>query len=89
MITRKEYFMFRPIVFSDEACTACNNCVNVCLMEILQKNPEKGKPPLVVYPEECAYDGACWMHCPHREAGAIKVVPPLPMRVSILRGKDK
>ncbi len=78
--------MFRPVVFSEEVCKGCNICVDVCLMEILEKNPEKGKPPIVAYPDECAYDGACWMHCPHREAGAIKIVPPLPMRVSILRG---
>jgi NAD-dependent dihydropyrimidine dehydrogenase PreA subunit len=55
----------------------------------LQPNPEKGKPPVVAYPDECAYDGACWIHCPLRDQGAIKIVPPLPMRVSILRGKSK
>ncbi len=81
--------MFRPVVFNEEVCKGCNNCVDVCLMEILQENPEKGKPPIVTFPDECAYDGACWMHCPHREAGAIKVVPPLPMRVSILRGASE
>jgi len=81
--------MFRPIVFNEEVCTACNKCVDVCLMEILQPNPEKGKPPVVAYPDECAYDGACWMHCPSGDKGAIKVVPPLPMRVSILRGKSR
>lgn len=84
----KELIMFKPLKFSD-ACKGCNTCVEVCLMEILQRNPEKGKPPIVAYPDECAYDGACWMHCPERKAGAIKVVPPLPMRVSILRHKDK
>jgi NAD-dependent dihydropyrimidine dehydrogenase PreA subunit len=81
--------MFRPIVFNEEFCTGCNKCVDVCLMEILQPNPEKGKPPVVAYPDECAYDGACWMHCPSGDKGAIKVVPPLPMRVSILRGKSR
>jgi NAD-dependent dihydropyrimidine dehydrogenase PreA subunit len=54
-------------------------------MEILQANGEKGKPPTVAYPDECAYDGACWLRCPERDKGAIKVVPPLPMRVSILK----
>jgi hypothetical protein len=29
------------------------------------------------------------MQCPQRGKGAIKIVPPLPMRVSILRGEDK
>jgi NAD-dependent dihydropyrimidine dehydrogenase PreA subunit len=81
--------MFRPIVFNEEVCTGCNKCVDVCLMEILQPNPEKGKPPVVAYPDECAYDGACWIHCPIGDKGAIKVVPPLPMRVSISRGRNK
>ena len=56
--------MFRPIVFDEKACKGCNTCVEVCLMEILQANPEKGKPPTVAYPDECAYDGACWLRCP-------------------------
>ena len=38
--------MFRPVVFNEEVCKGCNNCVDVCLMEILQENPEKGKPPM-------------------------------------------
>jgi NAD-dependent dihydropyrimidine dehydrogenase PreA subunit len=78
--------MFNPITFNEKTCTVCNHCVEVCLMEILAVNPEKGKPPLVKYPDECAYDGACWMQCPQREKGAIKITPPLPMRVSILKG---
>jgi NAD-dependent dihydropyrimidine dehydrogenase PreA subunit len=80
--------MFDPVVFDERVCNGCNKCVEVCLMEILQRNREKGKPPVVAYPDECAYDGACWLHCPSRDKGAIEVVPPLPMRVSILRGKN-
>jgi NAD-dependent dihydropyrimidine dehydrogenase PreA subunit len=81
--------IFRPVIFNEEACTGCNACVEVCLMEILEANPENGRPPLVKYPDECAYDGACWMQCPQQEKGAIKIVPPLAMRVSILRGEEK
>lgn len=81
--------MLRPIVFDEDVCDGCNMCVNVCLMEILAASPEKGKPPTVAYPDECAYDGACWIHCHLREEGAIKVVPPLPMRVSIRWGDRK
>ena len=79
--------MLTPVVFNEKICSGCNTCVEVCLMEILAANPEKGKPPVIVYPDECAFDGACFMLCPLREKGAIKVVPPLPMRVSILRGE--
>jgi len=80
--------IFNPITFNEKTCTGCNHCVDVCLMEILEANPEKGKPPLVKYPDECAYDGACWMQCPQRGQGAITITPPLPMRVSILRGEQ-
>jgi NAD-dependent dihydropyrimidine dehydrogenase PreA subunit len=79
--------IFSPVVFDPDVCDGCNMCVTVCLMEILERNPEKGKPPVVRYPDECAYDGACWMQCHLRDKGAIKIVPPLPMRVSILRGE--
>lgn len=79
--------MFRPIVFNEDVCDGCNLCVEVCPSDILERNSEKGKPPILRYPEECGYDGSCWLRCHLRDEGAIKVVPPLPMRVSILRGK--
>ncbi len=79
--------MFSPIHFNEKTCIGCNKCVDVCLMDIMEKNSEKGKPPVVVHPDECAYDGACWFQCPCRDKGAITITPPLPMRVSILRGK--
>jgi NAD-dependent dihydropyrimidine dehydrogenase PreA subunit len=79
--------VFNPIVFDEKVCKGCNVCVEVCLMEILAANPEKGKTPIVTHPDECAYDGACFIHCAQRDKGAIKIVPPLPMRVSILRGE--
>ena len=78
--------MFRPVIFNEDVCDGCNLCVEICLLDILVRNPEEGRPPVLQYPDECAYDGACWLRCPHRDEGAIKVVPPLPMKVSILRG---
>ena len=80
--------MFNPIQFDEAVCDGCNMCVNVCLMEILAANPDKHKPPVVAYPDECAYDGACWLNCHLRDKGAIRVVPPLPLRVSIKRGEE-
>jgi len=79
--------MFRPVVFDEKVCDGCNLCVDVCPSDILERNSERGKPPLLRYPEECSYEGACWLRCHLRDKGAIKVIPPLPMRVSILRGK--
>lgn len=78
--------MFRPIIFNEEVCNGCNTCVDLCPVDVLAPNPEKGKPPILAYPDECAYDGSCWIHCPLSDKGAIKVVTPLPMRVAILRG---
>ena len=77
--------MFDPIVFDQNACNACNVCVEVCTMDILAPNPEKGKPPVVLYPDECEYDGSCWTHCPSRDKGAIDILVPLSMKASILR----
>ena len=35
-----------PVIFDEEVCTGCNICVDVCVMDILMPNPEKGKPQL-------------------------------------------
>ena len=78
--------MFRPVVFNEEVCNGCNKCVDICPMDILVANSQKGKPPIVAYPDECWYDGNCLFQCPLRDKGAIRIVVPLPMRVSILRG---
>ena len=48
-----------PVVFNEEVCKGCNNCVETCVMDILAANPEKGKPPIILYPDECWYDGLC------------------------------
>ena len=80
--------MFRPVVFNEDVCDGCNLCVEVCPSDILERNPEKGKAPILRYPDECGYDGACWLRCHLRDEGAIKVTPPLPMRVSILKGQS-
>ncbi len=79
--------MFNPIKFNEETCTGCNKCVEVCLMGILEASPQKGRPPIVRYPDECAYDGACWIQCPVKTKDAILITPPVPMKVSIRRGQ--
>ena len=68
-----------PVTFNTEICNGCNNCVKVCIADLFIPNPEKGKPPLILYPEECWYEGACVEHCPQK--GAIKLKHPLAMRV--------
>ena len=72
-----------PIIFDSGICNGCNKCVYVCVENILLPNPEKGKPPIVTYPGECYYDGACIEECPH--PGAIKMRHPLMQRVRYKR----
>lgn len=65
----------RPIRFDGDKCVGCNRCVNICQVDIFIPNPEKGKPPIVLYPGECYYCGSCVMACPNK--GAIALVHPL------------
>jgi NAD-dependent dihydropyrimidine dehydrogenase PreA subunit len=67
------------IVIDPELCTGCNDCVEVCRTDVLVPNPEKGKPPIVLYPDECWFGGCCVGHC--SVPGAIKMVYPLNQRV--------
>ena len=71
----------KPIVFNEDACNGCNRCVEVCLSDVFMPNPEKGKPPILIYPDECYFGGACVMECPMKDKGAIKLQYPLMQRV--------
>ncbi len=73
-----------PVVFDESLCTGCNRCVSVCTMDIMLPNPEPGKPPIMMYPEECYRDGDCVLECPVK--GAIRLRHPLMARVHY---KDK
>lgn len=68
-----------PLVFDPEICNGCNQCIEVCQVDLLAPNPETGKPPLVLYPEECWYGGCCVAACPL--PGAIKLNHPPMNRV--------
>ena len=65
MIMKKDMYAFvtpcsaRPLIFDAEKCIGCNRCANICQVDILIPNPEKGKPPVVLYPGECYYCGRC------------------------------
>ena len=65
----------KPLTFYAEICDGCNRCVDVCQVDILIPHPEKGKPPVVIYPGECWYGGCCVAICP--KPGAIKLNMPL------------
>lgn len=69
----------RPVKFNEDICIGCNICVETCQMDVYIPNPEKGKPPIILYPEECWYCGCCVVECP--KPGAIKLNHPLMQRV--------
>ena len=68
-----------PIIFNPDICNGCNRCMEVCQVDIFIPNPEKGNPPIVLYPGECWYCGCCVGECPN--PGAIKLNPLLMNRV--------
>ncbi len=64
-----------PILYDETKCIGCNRCAAVCQCDILLPSPEKGAHPIVMYPGECYYCGACVMVCPSK--GAIQLTHPL------------
>ncbi len=54
----------RPVLFNEDVCNGCNECVDVCRKDVLMPNPKGGKPPLIVYPDECYFCGHCVQYCP-------------------------
>ena len=65
----------RPIIYDESLCVGCNRCAEVCQVDILVPNTQKGKPPIVMYPGECYYCGSCVMECPQQ--GAITLRHPV------------
>lgn len=69
MIKKKVYVVpepavSNPVTFNADICEGCNKCVEVCQVDILIPNPEKGASPIVLYPGECWYGGSCVAVCP-------------------------
>jgi len=64
-----EAAVVQPLSFDAHKCIGCNICVDRCQVDIMIPNPQPGKPPIVLYPGECWYDGSCVSACP--EPGAI------------------
>ena len=76
---------FKHIYFDEQLCNGCNECVEVCMCDVFEPNPVKGKPPLVMYPEECWFGGCCVSQCSGGDEGAIKIITPFQMRGSFKR----
>ncbi len=66
----------KPVIFNENKCIGCNQCVDICQVDIFIPNPDKGKKvPWVLYPGECWYCGNCVVICPVE--GAIELRHPL------------
>jgi len=71
-----------PLKFDSEKCIGCNRCADVCQCDILVPSANKGEHPIVMYPGECYYCGACVMECP--VDGAIELRHPLMNRARFI-----
>jgi NAD-dependent dihydropyrimidine dehydrogenase PreA subunit len=65
-----------------EKCIGCNMCASKCRMQTIMPNPEKGQPPIVLYPDECWFCGCCVEVCKNE---AIKLRYPINQRVFFKR----
>lgn len=82
LTAEKTFSSARPLVYDDSKCIGCNRCAMVCQVDILVPSEEKGKHPIIMYPGECYYCGACVMACPN--PGAIKLQHPLMNRAKFV-----
>jgi NAD-dependent dihydropyrimidine dehydrogenase PreA subunit len=72
----------RAVSFDKDICIGCNRCVDICRSDVLMPNPESGKNPIVLYPDECWYCGTCVLECPR--PGAITMLHPMNQAVSVV-----
>lgn len=70
----------KAIIFNEEKCIGCNKCIDFCRADVLHPNPEQGKPPVVLYPDECWFAGCCVGACPI--PGACMMASPLQQKVA-------
>jgi formate hydrogenlyase subunit 6/NADH:ubiquinone oxidoreductase subunit I len=70
------------VSIDNEICIGCNLCANACRMQTIMPNPEKGKAPVVVYPDECWYCACCVEACP---TGALQMHLPINQRTFFKR----
>lgn len=73
---------FFPVEIDESLCNGCNRCVEICQCDVFGPNPEKGKPPYVLFPGECWQEGSCVDICPQ---GAMKWVRLANQRVRCKR----
>ncbi|MBI4317784.1 MAG: ferredoxin family protein [Chloroflexi bacterium] len=67
-----------PPVVSEDGCTACGICVDICSEDVFAELTEGDRVARAKRPDECWHCGACVIDCPTQ---AIKLYIPLPMRL--------
>lgn len=70
----------QAIYIDPELCIGCNQCIEYCRSDVMVPHPEEGRPPIVLYPDECWFGGTCMEPCP--VPGAIEMEHPLNQRVA-------
>ena len=68
----------QPAVIDEEKCVGCNECAARCRTQTIMPNPEKGKPPIVIFPDECWFCGCCVEACKY---GALEMNYPITQRI--------
>ncbi len=59
------------VTFDETKCVGCNTCVESCRTDVLLPSAEKGKPPIVMFPDECWFCGCCVQDCPIEGSNAM------------------
>ncbi len=70
------------VTIDAQLCVGCNHCVNICRTQTIMKNPKPGKPPVLVYPDECWYCACCVEAC---RTGALEMHLPINQRIMYKR----
>ncbi len=66
------------VTIDSQKCKGCNSCIEVCRTDVMVPDSDKGKPPIVLYPDECWFCGNCVAACTQN---AITMNFPLNQRV--------
>ncbi|MBQ6528955.1 MAG: ferredoxin family protein [Clostridia bacterium] len=75
-----------PLIFDETRCIGCLRCVEACQTDLLLPSGERGRPPVIAYPGECWYCGACVMECPVE--GAVRLRHPLMNQARFVPAED-
>ena len=67
-----------PPVIDRKLCNTCGICYNICPQDVFSFDKKQKQVPVIAYPQECWYCGACVVDCPK---GAVSLTLPLPLHI--------